>query len=490
MTTTTNEEEREDDDPDQHNITPLDDRGKHSKCKRELDGERLINSLNPTSTSPTGASPPGASSFARETQSPNRLLTRYNSDSSSTTTNDMRSGQSGGDLSEATGETSAGPSRASIGSQQEDVRMKSAKGKEPAVESSEDERIDSKGRNDRSRSRDSTATDGTRSWVANQARDDTSAIMAEARTNGAFSAGSSSASSSSGRLPLPRRASGLPYEAPLYHYNSEHSSYATSFRERASPAAMIMDTPPFFNFSALDPSNSSPPLSNAFNFSGGANSIPSLGGISSAGFVFNTAALASNSTIARSSTLPLASPALASSSSSTSIPTSRIQPVATTSTLPRVVPTTSSSRTNSTSPLSINSSLPSMSSLPYALVTIGTGAKSKQIDQATSQFSYHVPLAAYPVGCAIFASGGFGFMSRLHGLSMDNVVEAEMVLPDGRIIYLREMSEQPPLGETEEDREMRELWWAFRGAGTTMGIITRVRAKAFQTGLVYSGNLI
>ena len=33
---------------------------------------------------------------------------------------------------------------------------------------------------------------------------------------------------------------------------------------------------------------------------------------------------------------------------------------------------------------------------------------------------------------------GFGFLSRLHGLSGDNLVEVEMVLADGRIVIVSE----------------------------------------------------
>jgi FAD/FMN-containing dehydrogenase len=32
--------------------------------------------------------------------------------------------------------------------------------------------------------------------------------------------------------------------------------------------------------------------------------------------------------------------------------------------------------------------------------------------------------------------GGFGFLSRLYGLSVDILVEVEMVLADGSIVYI------------------------------------------------------
>ena len=48
------------------------------------------------------------------------------------------------------------------------------------------------------------------------------------------------------------------------------------------------------------------------------------------------------------------------------------------------------------------------------------------------------PRAAHPTGSAIMVLGGFGFLSRLHGLSIDNLVEVEMVLADGRIVIVNE----------------------------------------------------
>ncbi|CAE6510828.1 unnamed protein product [Rhizoctonia solani] len=54
----------------------------------------------------------------------------------------------------------------------------------------------------------------------------------------------------------------------------------------------------------------------------------------------------------------------------------------------------------------------------------------------TSTVPYYVPFAAHPVGSSVMLLGGFGFQSRLRGLSMDCLVEAEVVLADGRIVWV------------------------------------------------------
>ncbi|KAJ9093584.1 hypothetical protein QFC19_008313 [Naganishia cerealis] len=141
---------------------------------------------------------------------------------------------------------------------------------------------------------------------------------------------------------------------------------------------------------------------------------------------------------------------------------------------------------------------------PYTVVTFGSGATAKQIDKvshASPWGAFHVPLAAFPVGSAVMMTGGFGFLGRLHGLSMDNLLEIEYVLSDGRIVWLSGLDEKNEgtviavenadgtQGQLSE-QEGKDLWFAIRGAGTALGIATRYRAKAYHVPVVYAGNLI
>ncbi|ORX40036.1 hypothetical protein BD324DRAFT_616012 [Kockovaella imperatae] len=127
----------------------------------------------------------------------------------------------------------------------------------------------------------------------------------------------------------------------------------------------------------------------------------------------------------------------------------------------------------------------------YTIVTFGAGINSKQLDMTTARTPYgafHVPTSAFPVGSGQFMLGGFGFMGRQYGLAMDNVVEAEIVLADGRIVWVGEGGKHA--GQWKKDEDPNDLWWALRGAGSIMGIITRFRAKAHYLPSVYAGNLI
>ena len=71
-------------------------------------------------------------------------------------------------------------------------------------------------------------------------------------------------------------------------------------------------------------------------------------------------------------------------------------------------------------------------------------------------------------------TGGVGYMSRSHGLTIDNVVAAELVTADGRL--LRVDADHHP-----------DLFWAVRGAGANMGVVTSVEIEAAHVNTVVLG---
>ncbi|VDB91324.1 unnamed protein product [Peniophora sp. CBMAI 1063] len=126
---------------------------------------------------------------------------------------------------------------------------------------------------------------------------------------------------------------------------------------------------------------------------------------------------------------------------------------------------------------------------PHAYVSFGAGASQRDVDGYTAshtlaaadppgaRISYHVPFSAHPVGSGGMLLGGFGFLSRQYGLSVDNLIEAEVVLSDGSIVYASQY-------------ENSDLLWALRGAGPAFGVVVRYLARAYPIPSVYAGNLI
>lgn len=72
--------------------------------------------------------------------------------------------------------------------------------------------------------------------------------------------------------------------------------------------------------------------------------------------------------------------------------------------------------------------------------------------------------------------GGIGYLSRRDGLTLDNVLGAEVVLADGSIVRAA-------------DDENRDLFWALRGGGGNFGVVTRLDLRLTPTTVVTGGLL-
>ncbi|KAL6854917.1 hypothetical protein ACO1O0_006053 [Amphichorda felina] len=70
--------------------------------------------------------------------------------------------------------------------------------------------------------------------------------------------------------------------------------------------------------------------------------------------------------------------------------------------------------------------------------------------------------------------GGHGYLSPKHGLSIDNLISAQVVTADGSVLEASE-------GENQD------LFWAIRGAGAQFGIVTRFTMSVHKQGQVWSG---
>jgi FAD/FMN-containing dehydrogenase len=115
----------------------------------------------------------------------------------------------------------------------------------------------------------------------------------------------------------------------------------------------------------------------------------------------------------------------------------------------------------------------------YRAARISGGARASDVFAATDPRGLAVVTGSCSsVGMTgLTLGGGYGSLIARFGLALDNLLAADVVLADGRVVTASRNNEE-------------ELFWALRGGGSNFGVVTAMQHRTHYLPRVHSGMLL
>ena len=110
--------------------------------------------------------------------------------------------------------------------------------------------------------------------------------------------------------------------------------------------------------------------------------------------------------------------------------------------------------------------------------SVEPGCRWRDVDQATQAFGLATVSGIISTTgvSGLTLGGGHGYLSRKYGLTIDNLLSADVVLSDGRVVHTSK-------------EENPDLFWALRGGGGNFGVVVSFEYRLHPVDKVVAGPL-